>query len=80
MVFRVNFLTFWIVMNTLYAVVVENYASLTSNTDTDDTDIQSNNNKGFLAVFAMYLAALVAYKVFFGAQHILKFKFLSNFV
>jgi len=80
MVFRVNFLTFWIVMNTLYALVVENYASLTTQKATEGTDITSNSNTGFLAVFAMYLAGLVAYKVFFGAQHILKFKILSNFV
>ena len=32
---------------------------------------------GFLEVFAIYLAALVMYKVFFAAQHILKFKLMN---
>jgi hypothetical protein len=70
MVFRVNFLGLWIMCNTIFAIVIENIAS-------GSTD--QNNTNGFLQVFALYLAFLVLYKVFFGAFHILKFKILRNF-
>lgn len=39
--------------------------------------IVNDGSVGFLEVFALYLAALVMYKVFFAAQHILKFKFMN---
>lgn len=73
MVFRVNFLTFWIVSNVAFAIIVENYAQLTSNTQ-DGPIIVNDGKIGFLEVFAIYLASLVVYKVFFGLIHILKFK------
>ena len=78
MVFRVNFLTFWIIMNTVYALVVEDYAQYSSSNFGEDI-VVNTGTIGFLEVFAMYLASLVIYKVFFAAQHILKFKFLNNF-
>ena len=40
--------------------------------------IVNNGSIGFLEVFALYLASLVMYKTFFGVQHILKFKILTN--
>jgi hypothetical protein len=78
MVFRVNFLTFWIIMNTLYAMVVENYAQYSNRSGDGEAIIVNNGTIGFLEVFACYLAALVLYKTFFGVQHIVKFKILSN--
>lgn len=81
MVFRVNFLTFWIVSNAAFAIVIENYAQLTDTTKTDEGPVIVNNGKvGFIEVFAIYLASLVIYKVFFGVIHIVKFKILYNFV
>ena len=71
-VFRVNFLTFWIGMNTAYAVIVENYV------DNSQSIIANSNQFGFLEVFACYLAGLVVFRVFFGGIHILKFKLLKN--
>ncbi len=80
MVFRVNFLTFWILANAAFAIVIENYAQLTG-TKTNAGPVIVNNGKiGFLEVFAIYLASLVVYKVFFGIFHILKFKILFTFV
>ena len=76
MVFRVNFLTFWILANTAFAITIENYAQLTDTSRTDGEPIIVNNGQiGFLEVFAIYLASLVIYKVFFGIIHIIKFKF-----
>ena len=79
MVFRVNFLTFWIIMNATYALVVEDYAQYSNMAGQGEAVIVNNGTVGFLEVFACYLAALVAYKCFFGAQHIIKFKILTNF-
>jgi hypothetical protein len=80
MVFRVNFLTFWIVANTAFAIVIENKAQITDPAkNSGGGPIIVNDGKwGFLEIFAIYLAALVVYKVFFGVFHILKFKFLFN--
>ena len=80
MVFRVNFLTFWIVMNAAFAIVVETYASLTDTSNTDGPIIVNDGSVGFLEVFALYLSSLVIYKVFFGVLHILNFKIKSNFI
>lgn len=80
MVFRVNFLTFWIIMNTAYAMIVEDYAAVSSRASTGGAIIVNNGSIGFLEVFALYLASLVMYKTFFGVQHILKFKFMTTFL
>ena len=74
MVFRVNFVTFWIGMNILYVIVVSNYV------DNSSSLIANDGSFGFLEIFASYLACLVLYRVFFGGIHILKFKLLSNCV
>lgn len=66
MVFRVNFLTFWIIANTVYALVVEDFAQYSS-AKYEDVVIVNDGSIGFLEVFALYLAALVMYKVFFAA-------------
>jgi hypothetical protein len=65
-------------MNTLYAMVVENYAQYSNRSGDGEAIIVNNGTIGFLEVFACYLAALVLYKTFFGVQHIVKFKILSN--
>jgi hypothetical protein len=79
MVFRVNFLTFWIVANVAFAIVIENYAQLMDTSKMDGGPIIVNNGTvGFLEVFAVYLASLVVYKVSFGVIHIIKFKIFFN--
>jgi len=75
MVFRVNFVAFWILCNSTFALVTENYLSLPSK---GNTKAINDGSIGFLEVFALYLAALVVYRVFFGFIHILKFKTLAN--
>jgi len=82
MVFRVNFLAFWIAANGAFAIVVENYAdgSFRNYTTPKDGKLPRINDGtiGFLEFFALYLAALVVYRVIFGTLHILKFKILTN--
>lgn len=77
MVFRVNFVTFWILSNSAFAIVTENYLALP---DTNAQEPINDGSIGFLEVFALYLASLVVYRVFFGFIHILKFKTLTNCV
>ena len=75
MVFRVNFLTFWIVCNIGFAIFVENYATL----PLDKNKLQNDGSFGFLEIFSAFLTSLVLFRVGFGAFHIIKFKFLSYF-
>jgi hypothetical protein len=72
-------LTFWIIANTVYALVVEDFAT-SSKSGTGEVYCVNDGSVGFLEVFACYLAGLVVYKVFFGSLHILKFKFLNTFI
>lgn len=75
MVFRTNFLLFWIVANTCYAMVIEQFVD--SNPHTRDGQIIVNDGSiGFLELFAMYIALLTVYRVVFGGLHLLKFKCL----
>ena len=78
MVFRVNFLTFWIVSNVAFALVIENYATKPLTSEDGGPIIVNDGKIGFIEVFALYLAALVTYRVLFGLLHILKFKILRN--
>jgi len=78
MVFRVNFLTFWICANIFYAIIIENYAQV-DDTSSGEVIVANTGQFGFLEIFATYLACLVVYRVFFGGIHILKFKILRNF-
>jgi len=91
MVFRVNFLCFWIVANAAFAIVVENYADgsmkayaspspfgSTGALGDDNLPRMNDGSIGFLQFFAIYLASLVVYRVTFGGLHILKFKIMSN--
>jgi len=92
MVFRVNFLAFWIVANAAFAIVVENYAdgsmkAYTSPAPSGSAEalgaklpLMNDGSIGFLEFFAIYLASLVVYRVTFGGLHILKFKVMSNFM
>ena len=75
MVFRVNFLTTWIVCNAAFAIFVESYLTIPNSTNHKAIN---DGSIGFLEVFAIYLASLVVYRVFFGFWHILKFKTLRN--
>ena len=78
MVFRTNFLLFWIVANTGYAMVIEQFVD--ANPHTRDGQIIVNDGSiGFLEIFAMYIAILTVYRVFFGALHLLKFKIMRIF-
>ena len=74
MAFRVNFVTFWVCCNAAFVIVVEGF------TETPNANHEGVNDGsiGFLEVFAMYLATLVVYRVFFGLLHILKFKTLTS--
>jgi len=68
MMYRINFLTVWVGLNIMYALIVEDYA-------VDKKKLTINDGSwGFLEVFAAYLAILVLYRVFFGGMHILNFK------
>lgn len=90
MVFRVNFLAFWILANAAFAIVVENEAAGSMNNiyssegPSDNLEAKppviNDGSIGFLEVFALYLAALVLYRVFFGGLHILKFKVMTQFM
>lgn len=68
-------MTFWVIANLMFVIVIENYSTMTSG---GGNVIVNNGKIGFLEVYAIYLAALVLYKVFFGAIHIIKFKILYN--
>lgn len=76
MVFRVNFLTFWIGCNITYAMIIENYVT---NSDSSKSLIANSGEWGFLEIFSLYLACLVLYRAFFGGLHLLKFKILRKF-
>ena len=73
-VFRVNVLAFWIACNAAFAIVIESYGSLTT-ADAEGRIRVNDGTLSFLQVFAIYLAALVTFRLFFGTLHILKFKF-----
>mmetsp|Transcript_9471 Transcript_9471/g.14523 ORF Transcript_9471/g.14523 Transcript_9471/m.14523 type:complete len:182 (+) Transcript_9471:1881-2426(+) len=76
MVFRVNFMTVWLVMNAAFAMLMINQTKVPGTGDW----VINNGEMGFVEIFALYLAALVIYKVFFGGLHILRFKIMRNFV
>ena len=66
--FRVNVLCFWIALNALYVIVLDSVVN-------SDTKVINDGNMGFLEYFSIYLSGMALYKVFFGACHILRFKF-----
>jgi hypothetical protein len=83
MVFRVNFLAFWLLCNILFAGLVENLAS-NEKTSTKVVDgvtrvVANCGEINYLLIFAMYLASLVVYKLFFAVLHIIRFKLLFSF-
>jgi len=78
MVFRVNFLAFWILSNVFFCVVVNNYASITAVTREDGKILSNDGEVNFLQVFALFLASIVVFRVFFAIISIFKFKFLYN--
>lgn len=79
MVFRVNFLSFWIISNAAFALIIENYSINPEEQRKEGEPILKNGGQmGFLEIFALYLASLVLYRVIFGAIHIIKFKVMRN--
>lgn len=79
--FRNCLLTFWIMCNIIFAILIEQYASkVTRSTmviNGKREKVLTNDPINFLLVFALYLAAIVTYKVLFAIMHITKRKFLS---
>jgi len=80
MVFRVNFLAFWIMCNTIFCVVVNNYTSVSAVTRKDGKILSNAGEMNFLQVFALFLGAIVVFRVVFAMISICKFKFLYNHV
>lgn len=76
MVFRVNFLSFWVVCNGAYAMIVESYAAKPF--DKQKIYFANDGSMGFLEIFALYLAGLVVFRLFFGGIHILRMKYNFN--
>ena len=70
MMFRINFLTVWLIINIIYSVGIGNYVA------NQNMLVVNDGSWGFLEIFAAYLAILVLYRVFFGGLHILKFKLM----
>ena len=80
MVFRVNFLAFWIMSNVVFCVVVNNYTSISSATRKDGLILSNDGEMTFLQIFAIFLASIVIFRVLFASISICKFKFLYNHV
>lgn len=55
-------------MNALYVIILDSAVN-------SDTKVINDGHLGFLEYFSMYLSGMALYKVFFGAMHILRFKF-----
>jgi hypothetical protein len=68
MMFRVNFLTFWIISNAAYVNLIDLYVS-------KNKQYVNDGSIGFLEVFSTYLAGLVIYRIVFALIHICRFKF-----
>ena len=71
MMFRVNFLTFWIISNAIYVFVIDFFVN-------ENKQYVNDGSIGFMEIFTAYLAGLVIYRVFFAVIHILKFKCRRN--
>jgi hypothetical protein len=67
MMFRVNFVTFWIISNAIYVSVIDYFVG-------ENKQYVNDGSIGFMEVFSAYLAGLVIYRVFFSAIHICRFK------
>lgn len=66
-------LAFWIAANAAFAIVIEAYGSLTPKTASGKHRI-NDGSMTFLQGFAIYLASLVVFRLFFAILHIIKFK------
>jgi len=71
MMFRVNFVTFWIISNAIYVSVIDYFVGQNKQYVNDGT-------WGFMEYFSAYLAGLVIYRVFFAVIHIFRFKCRRN--
>lgn len=60
--------------NAIYAFIVES----SQKKNPDELLIVYDGKIGFIEVFALFLAAIVAYRVSFGLIHIFKFKLLNK--
>jgi len=70
--FRTNFVLFWLTVNTVYYIVI----TLTVNSSVDSKLHDSDSE--YLAYFAIYLAALVIFRVLFALIYICKWKMRYN--
>ena len=71
MMFRVNFVTFWIIANAIYVSVIDYFVG-------QNKQYVNDGSWGFMEYFSTYLAGLVIYRVFFAVIHIFRFKCRRN--
>jgi hypothetical protein len=69
--FRVNFVTFWIIANAIYVSVIDYFVG-------QNKQYVNDGSWGFMEYFSTYLAGLVIYRVFFAVIHIFRFKCRRN--
>ena len=76
MVYRVNFLTLWLVLNIGLGVAIE----YTNDALPTGTFIINDGTVGsFVEGFAVFIASIACYRAVFGFLHILNFKCKSNY-
>ena len=75
-VFRVNFLACWILMNAVFALVLE--TTYTASVDDTKTYYINDGKMQFITVFALFMSGIVVYRVGFALIHLFKFKTISN--
>jgi hypothetical protein len=71
MMFRVNFVFFWIIANAIYIILIDYFVS-------QNKQYVNDGSFGFMEIFSAYLAGLVIYRVFFAFMHIFRFKCRRN--
>jgi len=75
MVFRDYFLTFWLILNGIFAWYVELVA--TPAATPGEKVVKLSEQSGVLQKYALFCAAICIFRVGFGALHIAKFKILA---
>ena len=76
-VFRTNFVFFWLLANLLYYILIIELVGGVGSAEVGDI---VDSDAGYLADFALYLTALVLFRVFFATIYILKWKWRYNCV
>mmetsp|Transcript_15193 Transcript_15193/g.23457 ORF Transcript_15193/g.23457 Transcript_15193/m.23457 type:complete len:300 (-) Transcript_15193:522-1421(-) len=72
MMFRTQFMMFWVVCNGLYVIIIEALVNQPT------TQVLNDGSYGFLEGFAVFIASLVVFRFGFGLLHILSTKFRTN--